>query len=186
MKKKLQHKKKPDFINGLGDSGRATADMAVVAVDNDAELFREVIELSFSQPYPINMRTARLAQLCCEKNPSLILPHLNEVIEKISISNNDGVKRSYLKVINDYTGIESIEDPGFLVQTCFDWLMSPRTAIAVRYHCMGILMKVSNKIPELKPELQSVIEFMIEGEELSPGLKSACKKSNLLLLKKKC
>ncbi len=176
-------KKEPDFINGLGDSSRATMDLGVLAVDNDPGLFRKVIELSFTQSPPINMRLARVAQLCCEQHPELILPHLNEVIEKISVSKTDGVKRSYLKIINDYTGISCIEDPGLLLQICFDWLMSPSEAIAVRYHSMGILYQICQQIPEIKPELLSVIEFILESDQISPGMRSICLKTRKRLMK---
>lgn len=177
MKKKERQQNKPDFINGLGDSGRATMDLAVEAINGDPLLFREVMELSFTQPYPINMRTARVAQLCCEQDPGLIQPWMDEVIQKISIATTDGVKRSYLKVINDYTGIDGIADPGLLVQTCFDWLISPREAIAIRYHALGILMKTCKKIPELTPELISVLHFILEEGTTSPGLKNYINKS---------
>lgn len=182
--KSVSSKKKPDFINGLYDSGRATMDLGVEAVNNDPVLFREVVELSFSQPYPINMRTARVVQLCCEKNPALILPLLDEVIERMATAKTNGVKRSYLKVINDYTGIKCLNDPGLLLQICFDWLMSPREAIAIRYHCLGILLKISEVIPEIRPELLTVVEFIHEGEPLSPGMLNICNKAIKSLSKK--
>ena len=180
---KIKKADKADFIRGLGDSGRKTIELGVMAVNDDPELFREVVELSFTQAYPINMRTARVAQLCCESNPSLILPMLDEIIERMSQSKNDGVKRSYLKVIDDYTGIQSIDDPGLLMQTCFDWLMSPSEAISIRYHALGILIRITEKYPELKPELVSMLEFILEQEPVSKGLANFIRKSIIRLKK---
>jgi hypothetical protein len=169
-------KKEPDFIRGLFDSGRATADLAVEAIANNPQRFRNLIDLSFSQPYPIGMRTARVVEIFCEKNPEFIIPFLDEIIEKIASSKIDGVKRSYLKIINDHTGPEVLSEPGPLVHLCFDWLLSPKEAIAVRYHSMGILYKLAVKIPELKPELRTVLEFLMEESGTSAGLMSTCRK----------
>jgi hypothetical protein len=163
---------KPDFINGLGDSSRITADMAVLAVGNDSRLFKELIDLSFTQPYPTSMRTARVAQLCCESEPEMILPYIDEIIEKIAISKIDGVKRSYLKVINDHLGPEKIKEPGRLVQLCFNWIVSNAESVAVRYHCLGILEKLCRSIPELRSELREVVEMLLEEGSASAGLRN--------------
>ena len=168
--------KEPDFIKGLFDSGRATADLAVEAIENNPQRFRNLIDLSFTQPYPIGMRTARVVQLYCEKNPEFIIPYLDEIIEKIATNKIDGVNRSYLKVIDDCTGPEVLSEPGPLVQLCFDWLLSPKEAVSIRYHCLGILYKLSIKIPELKPELRSVLEFISEESSTSKGLLNTCRK----------
>jgi hypothetical protein len=173
----------PDFVKGLGDSSRRTIELGVLAVNDDPELFREVVELSFTQPYPANMRTARVAQLCCESNPSLILPVLDEIIERMSQSKNDGVKRSYLKVIDDYTGINDIVDPGLLMQSCFDWLMSPSEAISIRYHALGVLIQIAEKYPEMKSELVSLLGFILEQEPVSKGLANFIRKSMIRLKK---
>ena len=74
----------PDFIGGLGDSGRATADMAVLAIGNNPDYFKHLLDLCFSEPYPISMRASRVIQLFCEKNSEFIIPYLDEVILKIS------------------------------------------------------------------------------------------------------
>lgn len=171
----------PDFINGLYDSGRATADMAVEAVGDNPLRFLEVIDISFKEPYPACMRAARVAQLCCEKRPEFILPYLDEIIEKITITNVDGVRRSYLKVISDSVDIKKIAEPGLLVQYCFDWLLSPKEAVSVRYYCIRILNKTCNILPELKSELRAVLVFLIEEGSLSTGLLNHARKVLLKL-----
>lgn len=166
----------PDFVNGLGDSGRFTADLAVDAIGDNPMIFRELIDLSFSQPYPTSMRTARVAQLYCEKNPAMILPYIDEIIEKMGHSKVEGVRRSFLKVINDHLGPEKISDPGLLVQRCFEWLASPSESVSVRYHCLGILGKLCVTIPDLYPELHSVVQFILDEGSASPGLKCQIKR----------
>ena len=158
----------------LSDSGRATANSAVGAVQDDPERFRLLMNISFREPYPACMRAARVAQLCCERNPSLIVPYLDEVVAQIAKTPVGGVKRNFLKVVNEFSGPEKIGDPGLLVQLCFDWLMSPKEDAAVRMHCAEILYKLSLKEPGLQPELISVLRFV--KDEGSTGFRNACKK----------
>lgn len=167
----------PDFINGLSDSSRLTMELGAEAVNDDPELFREVVGLSFTQPYPINMRAARVAEICCQYNPGLILPHLPEVIDKMAVSTTDGVKRSYLKVIDDYTGINSLSDPGRLMDLCFEWLLSPAEAVSIRFHALGILLNIRDEIPEITPEIATGLAFIVEEHELSKGMRNICLKT---------
>ncbi len=165
----------PDFASGLYDSGRKTADMAVEAVGNDPGRFAHLLNLSFTTSYPLCMRSARVIQLSCEKNQTLILPYLDEVIMKICSTKEQGVKRSYLKVIADVIDFSLIKDNSGLLQACFDWLISPKEAISVRYYCIAIIEKFCMYEPELKPEFRSSLEFCLD--EASSGFRNRALKA---------
>jgi hypothetical protein len=164
----------PDFITGLGDSGRATANLAVEAVGDNPAYFRRLLDISFTEPYPACMRASRVAMLCCEKRPEFLYPYLDEVVEKISMTKVGGVKRNFLKAINEFVGPDKLPEPGILVQLCFDWLMSLKEDTAVRIHSAEILYKVTLFEPDLKPELISTIEFAMEGGTV--GFKNICRR----------
>jgi hypothetical protein len=170
----MKKNKEPDFINGLGDSGRATANLAVEAVGDNPEYFRRLLDISFTDPYPACMRASRVAQLCCEKKPEFIIPWLDEVIEKIAYTRVSGVKRNYLKVINEFVGPDKLSEPGMLVQLCFEWLSSPGEDTGVRIHCAEILYKVTLFEPDLKQELLLVLELV--ADEGTVGFRHICKK----------
>lgn len=165
----------PDFAAGLFDSGRKTADMAVEAVDNDPERFAYLLNMCFTSSYPLNMRAARVIELSCKKNPSLILPWLDEVIEKIAISKTEGVKRGFLKTIALFIDFSLVKDNGKLLQIAFDWLASAREAISVRYHCITIIEKLCKYEPDLIPEFKAVLEFSLD--EASPGFQNKALKT---------
>jgi hypothetical protein len=171
----------PDFITGLGDSGRATANLAMEAVGDNPVYFRRLLDISFNEPYPACMRASRVAMLCCEKKPEFLYPYLDEVVEKISGTKAGGVKRNFLKVINDFIGPDKLQEPGILVQHCFDWLMSLKEDTAVRILSAEILYKVTLFEPDHKPELISTIEFAME--EGTVGFKNICGKILRLLRK---
>ncbi len=161
MKKRSEIQKMPDFEAGLSDSGRKTADMAVEAVGNDPARFALLMDMSFSKPYPLCMRTARVVQLCCEKNSNLILPYLDEVIIKISNSKVEGVKRNFLKIIDEFVDFSLIKDNALLLQNCFDWLVNPAEALGTRYYCIGIIEKFCRYEPELLGEFLNSLEFCL-------------------------
>jgi len=160
----------PDFEAGLYDSGRNTADMAVEAVGNDPERFAHLLNICFTSSYPLNMRAARVIELSCEKNPLLILPHLNEVIEKMAKMGTGGVKRGFLKTIANAIDFRLVKDNGTLLQQSFDWLASIKEPISVRYYCITIIEKMCVYEPGLVPEFRSLLEFCLP--ESSPGFQN--------------
>ena len=165
----------PDFEAGLYDSGRNTADMAVEAVGNDPERFAHLLNICFTSSYPLNMRAARVIELSCEKNPLLILPHLNEVIEKMAKMGTGGVKRGFLKTIANAIDFRLVKDNGTLLQQSFDWLASIKEPISVRYYCITIIEKMCVYEPGLVPEFRSLLEFCLP--ESSPGLQNKALKT---------
>lgn len=165
----------PDFEAGLYDSGRHTADMAVEAVGNDPERFAHLLNICFSSAYPLNMRSARVIELSCEKNPTLILPWLNEVIEKIAVSENSGVRRGFLKTLANQVDFRLLKDNGTLLQLSFDWLASSKETVSVRYYCITIIEKMCIYEPDLIPEFRSLLEFCLP--ESSPGFQNKALKT---------
>ena len=151
----------PDFIGGLGDSGRGTADLAVEAIGDDADVFKHLMGLCFSQPYPIGMRLARVVQLYCEKNSNFVVPYLDEIIENIAISEIEGVRRSFLKIIADSIDFNLVKDNSILLQLCFDWLISPKESVSTRYYSIIICEKFCTYEPDLIPELKACLEFCL-------------------------
>lgn len=179
----MRQREYPDFITGLCDSSRTTADIAVKAVSDNVEYFKKLVDISFNEKYPVNMRASRVVQLCCERNVQLIMPFIDEIIPKLSQANVSGVKRNFLKLINEFVGPQNLKDPGMLVKICFDWLMSNNEATAVRFHCMEILFKISLIETDLSGELLSVLEYLSEEGYNSQSLKNCAKKTIGLLRK---
>jgi hypothetical protein len=170
----MTQKQFPDFIGGLWDSGRNTAEVAVVAIDNNPEYFRHLLDICFTEPYPISMRASRVIQMFCEKNPEFILPYLDEVIKNIEKSKVEGVKRSFLKLIAESVDFNLVKDNSRLLQIAFDWVVSPKEAISVRYYCIFICKKFCDCEPDLIPEFKAMLEISLT--ESSAGLCSTAKK----------
>ena len=142
----------------LVDTSRAIADIAISEVERNPSLFEEAWELTVRDEYPISMRAARVVDESAEKQPALLEPYLNEVIEKLPGFKIDGVKRSFLRFFVNSKVKLSPNQRGRLVEVCFDFLNSPGSSIAIRYYSLSILYKISKKEKSLKPELIDAIE----------------------------
>jgi hypothetical protein len=151
------------YKSALYDSHRNTAEMMVVAVGGDPENFHVLYELAFSEKYPMNMRCANVCRHCCELNPELIFPYLDELPEKIEQNTTDGVKRSFLKIYasrlseNDFRNLDKLTD------LCFQYISDVRQALAVRAYCMDIAYKLCLLEPDLMNELLSIAYFEQES-----------------------
>ena len=80
------------------------------------------------------------------------------------------MKREFVKIIADSPLPEDEEQLGILLGICFEWLNSANEAIAVKVHCMQILLMISRQIPEIIPELKTTIELAMQ--EGSPAIVS--------------
>jgi hypothetical protein len=161
----------PDYktILEMG-SERAVADMAIRAIEDVPESFRDIFDLCFLEEYPLSMRAARAIQLYCEKYPEAIYPYLNEAVEKTIRSKIAGVRHNFLKIFACFIDLERLSDPGPLLNTCFQWLLDAGLTPAVRIHSMGVIYKLGLKETGLHLELKATIEII--SEESEPSLRN--------------
>jgi hypothetical protein len=165
----------PDFKSLLKvDSSRVIADQVVDAIGDNPVYFKTVLDLCFSEGYPIAMRAGRAVALSSEKYPELIIPYIDQLIKMIAGSKIDGVKRGILQAFYESVDMKQFSKLGELVDLCFSWLMNLKESIAVRYYAMLILNKVCLIEPDLKNELIPVLEGI--AYETSAGLTGTARK----------
>jgi hypothetical protein len=148
-------------------SERAVANLAVKALEDNPESLRDILDLCFIEKYPLSMRAARVVQLYCEKYPGAIYPFLDEVVEKTTRSNIGGVRRNFLKIFADFIEIKKINDPGPLLNTCFEWILDRTVTPAIKIHAMGVIFKSGLYEPALLQELAASIEIIMDESEIS-------------------
>jgi hypothetical protein len=165
----------PDFksIFDMG-SERVVADLAIQVIENNPGSFKDVLDLCFLEKYPLSMRAARTIQLYCEKYPEAIDPYLEEAIEQTLRSQIAGVRHNFLKIFAMFTDVDKLNDPGPLLNTCFQWLSDASLTPAVRIHSMGVIYKLGLKEPGLLHELKATLELILE--EAEPSLKNCGEK----------
>ncbi|QQS50820.1 MAG: hypothetical protein IPM71_14735 [Bacteroidota bacterium] len=160
--------------NQLVESSRALTDLIVNNIYQHQERFDEIMELVYRDAYPVSMRAAWAAYLAFEKNPDLTLSHLSLISEKLPHFKVDGVKRSALKILHDQMHLLDEDEFGLLADTAFEWAQSPRQPIAVRAFSIDILVRTSERYPEIIPELKALLETILPDG--SAGLKNKCQK----------
>lgn len=117
-------------------------------------------------------------------NPKLLNKWFIPVVSRIPKTINTSVQRHFAKITkcslesgitNDLISSQKFgNEIESLIETCFEWLLNEKTPIAVKAHCMDILMHFAPNNPWIKEELPHVIRLnMIDA---SPGIESKSKK----------
>jgi hypothetical protein len=160
------------------NTSRAIADMAIAEVEKNPKLFLKAWEMAVKDEYPISMRAARVVDECAERNPELIVPFLEEMIRRLPEFKIDGVKRGFLRFLVRSKPTLNPTLRGYLAETCFEFIASAVSSIAIRYYSILVLYEISKRERSIKPELLDVIEDGILRNRFGDG-------SALLKLRKK-
>jgi hypothetical protein len=141
----------------LPDSLRLTADLAAQFALEHPETFRDFLDASLAQEYPMALRASRVVYLCAVARPGLVRPHLDEMLGSLAYLHDASVIRNFLHVFDDFVAELTEEQLGHLLKYCFDHIEDPAQTIAIRTYSLKLLYIISQRVPELKPELISII-----------------------------
>jgi hypothetical protein len=174
-----------NFPSILTDSSRSLIDYTASIVGDDTRLFKELMDLAYQQKPPLCMRAARVADLCCERNPNLIRPYLTDLVKNLPGLKDTSVKRTFMHILIRHSWVEDEEAMGKLVDTLFRWLMDDAQAIAIKAYSMVILENITKVLPDLKMELILVLEEVIPFWDSSALQRAGLKQLNRLQKGKK-
>ncbi|KPK85634.1 MAG: hypothetical protein AMS27_06730 [Bacteroides sp. SM23_62_1] len=141
------------------DSSRLNADLLVERFEQDHGIFNEILAVMYQDTYPLSMRASRVVWLIAKKYPDFIESYINEMINRLPSFKIDGVRRNILSILVEVP-LPDI-DPGRLFHICYTWLESENEPVAIRGNALTILYKISEKEPELKPELVTLFESLL-------------------------
>ncbi|HQH18798.1 MAG TPA: hypothetical protein PKZ43_04525 [Bacteroidales bacterium] len=144
------------IITLLPDTGKLTAIHAANVIMKSNLLVTPLIDLAFSNQYPLSLRAANTIEIIDSKKPELIKPYYKKIINGFPEYKIIGVKRCLLKIFTRHTDIKE-ELVCKLIDFCFAFLSSPKESIAIKAYSLQILYAISNKEDALKKELISVI-----------------------------
>lgn len=150
-------------------------DKLVQDVFNNPNGFKQVYSLVFDSDMNIAWRAAWACQKISEKHPEWFDESQFNELTTLSISTtHSGLQRGCLSILNNLTLPTPIRVD--LINACFDWMISPKSAIAVQALSMKILFSICLKEPDLKSELKAYLED-IDSECYSAGFNSVRKKT---------
>ncbi|HPS63308.1 MAG TPA: hypothetical protein PLK82_09615 [Bacteroidales bacterium] len=162
----------------LAEMSRRNTDLVADLVGKRPEVFDELFRLYLGGGDPVDRRAAWVIDLVTESQPGFLEGRQEEIIRHLPLFRHDGLKRHSLRMLSRLPLPSGEEAAGVLMQTCFDWLLSPAEAVAAKVYCMDILVRFAEIEPDLRREVSDTIEWRI-GEE-TPGFRTHAAK----LLKK--
>ncbi len=130
-------------------------------VGADADRLALLFEVFLGNDYRLTQRSAWAVRYVGEKHPELMLPYYAVLLKALRRKPlHDAVKRNVLNVFEALDITPDCYDD--LADHCFRYLADPKEPIAVRCASMTVLEKICRAIPELKSELQMLIEEHLE------------------------
>lgn len=167
----------------LQEHSRSNTILIANWIGNNKNRFNELMQLFFHDEPMVVQRAAWVVSYCFENCEESVLPYLSEMVGYCHTPGiHDAVKRNVTRIIAHLTIPEKLEEP--LMNLCFELLINPKETVAVRCWCMDILLTLSRTYPEIKNELQHIIEDALEHQEITAAFKSKSKRV-LLALKKR-
>ena len=130
-----------------------------IAVKSDKNLFDSLYRFIFSNEKLLAWRSCWIIDTASEDNPEILNDKLPEIISALITTDDGSLKRHFTRILCRYTIPEDFL--GATVNRCFE-LLGPMEAPAVRVNSMQLLFNISQDLPDLKGELISVIENLME------------------------
>lgn len=157
----------------LVEHSRNNADKIIAYIGDDALKFSILMDLFFHDEYRVVQRSAHVLSSVVEKNPKIIQPYFEKIIEYIQVDKTPvAVQRNILRLL------QFVEVPkryhGQLIDVCFNFILDSKAAIAVRAFSMFVANNIVENYPEVKTEFLLILENMSPDEP--PAIKSRLRK----------
>ena len=148
-------------------------DQLVQNIFNTPVDFQLVFELIFDADNKIAWRAAWACTKVSEKHPDWFSEAQVIEIMKFAISvSHGGILRGCLSILSNLRLPDTI--PVDFINACFEWMISPKSPIAVQSLSMKLLYSICQKEPEMSTELIAYLEN-VDFECYSAGFNSTRK-----------
>ncbi|WP_260311459.1 hypothetical protein [Roseivirga seohaensis] len=158
----------------LKEHSKENTNLIVSYVAEQQERFDALMNLFLSDEYRVTQRAAWVVGEIGRKKVEMLKPHLKAMVFNLKQPNlHDSIKRNTVRVLQELEIPESLW--GEVADICFGYLASKSEAIAIKCFSMTVLLNITYKVPELKDELQILIEDQMPYG--SSGFKSRGKRT---------
>jgi hypothetical protein len=155
------------------EHSKRQTDRIVRYIGDDAARFAVLMELFLKGEYRITQRAAWPLSYCVRAHPTLIGPYFKPLLDNLARKDiHVAVIRNTVRLLQDVDIPKRYH--GRVMSTCFDFIQSPETPIAVKAFSLTILANLSSQYPEIRAELQLIIED--QWEHATPAFRSRAKK----------
>jgi len=158
----------------LQEHTKVNSERIAAWIGNDAKHFAQLMQLFLHDEYRVVQRSAWIISIVAERFPKLLDPYLLQMTERLSERGLPvAVKRNVTRIFQHITLPETLHGP--VMNACFELLADPKEAVAVRCFSMGILANLSSDYPEIKQELNVLIEDML-AHDPTAGIRSKARR----------
>ena len=157
----------------LKEHSKAQCTKIVLWVSNNQQRFDELFCLFLKAEYRVVQRAAWPVSYCVIAEPALIRKHWKKLVDNLKKTNlHTAVKRNSVRMLQHLE--IPIKYQGDVMHICFNYLQSPKEAVAIKAFSMTVLGNLVKKYPEIKNELKYVIEEQFADQ--TAGFRSRGKK----------
>ena len=125
----------------------------------DEQLFNQLFYFIFSGDHRLAWRSCWIIDIASEECPDLLSDKLSVIINGFLLTKDRSLKRHFSRILCRYQIPEEYQ--GLIVNRCFE-LLAPSEPIAVRVFALQLLFNISLVVQDLKQELVSVIENLMD------------------------
>lgn len=122
----------------------------------------------FGRDWRICQRATWAVGLIGEKNPTLIAPYLEQILLNLKQPRHDAVLRNTMRLLHSLPDIPD-DILELAADVAFRFLETPSVPTGIRAFSVRVLGKICLKEPDLKDELQVLIEDILV-HETAPGI----------------
>lgn len=176
--------RKEDLISQISATIGKKSVLALSAVLGEKRFaINDLIDISFHTNQQIGFRASWILEHLILEQPDRILPCLDYLLQKFPEVSNSSCKRHYTKILMHLTSHKvkgnlgdaiALRNLEMVAETCFDWLINPETAIAVKAFCCEVLYNLKDRYDWINEELSEQIRFMMKNG--SPGIRAKGRK----------
>lgn len=119
--------------------------------------FKELMKCFMSPEYRLAQRAAWSVSWAARKKPGMIQPYVKDLVAQLQRKDvHNAVIRNSIRIL------EAIDIPeelhGEVMNACFQFIETPTTPIAIKAFSLTTLHNLSQKYPEILPELKLIIQ----------------------------
>lgn len=141
----------------LKEHSKSNTDAVVEYIGRDPHKFAQLADLLLSGSFQEAQRAAWPFFNCAEADPTLILPYLDKLVEKLKDnSSHPAVKRSIFRSLQFVEIPETLQAP--LLNICIETLLNSKTPVAIKVFAMTVAYNISRHEQALLNELRIIIE----------------------------
>ena len=148
----------------------------------------DLLDLTFYPKREVAFRAAWILESIVQTDPQRFSPHVEEFLIRYPSQTNTSCQRHFSKIMMYLTDPRSQKllrlpdefalEP--LVEKTFEWLIDPKSPVAVQVNCLEVLFNLRQQVPWIEEELRAEIIFLLHegGAAMQTRGKAILKKLN--------